>query len=149
MYRRGNPGFLVLLLVIVVVVRIIIRLTKRSGNSNSGARPYVSQPWQTPPRGVAPGGFVPPAPPAQAEWFFVENGASVGPVTWADFCGNVTSGRIHRATLVYGPGMAEWVEAQRLGGLVFPTLPATWTCSKCGQQVVASVGACWNCGAVR
>ena len=144
---RGFPGIGLIVVVIIVVIRLAARSGKSRGNSSSAYPTYPNQPYQTP-AGFAQPGLQQPAP-IQAEWYFLENNTSTGPLTWGDFCANVSSGRIRSATLVYGPGMAGWIEAKMVTGLVFPNLPATWTCPKCSQQVGETVNACWKCGAGR
>jgi hypothetical protein len=148
---RTSPGCLAVVVIIFIIVRIATRASKSGSRTNyryTNPPPYQPT-YRPPPTLVQPPPIAAPPPVVQAEWYFVESGASVGPLTWADFCTNVSSGRVATTTLVFGPGMTEWIEAQRVGGLVFPAAPATWTCGKCGQQVVATVNNCWNCGAAK
>ena len=138
------------LLIIIIIVVIIVVTT----GANSRRRFYARRPDQTL-AGLAQLSAQHASQTVLPDWFFVENGVSIGPVTWVDLGMNCFCGRVKPATLVFGPGMTQWIQAQLVNGLVFPTQtttpaathPATWTCGQCGQQVVENVELCWNCGA--
>lgn len=58
----------------------------------------------------------PPSLPVVA-WHFAENGAAVGPLTSGQLAQAIASGRVTRDTLVWSPGMSEWLAAARVPGL--------------------------------
>ncbi len=63
------------------------------------------------PAAMATGDF-----PAVA-WHIAENGAPVGPFTSAQLAQAIAAGRIRRETLVWSPGMGDWMAASQVAGL--------------------------------
>lgn len=61
---------------------------------------------------------------ADAEWFYVENGESVGPFTRAELLGKLSSLQGDE-TLVYGPGLSSWTAARAIPDLRAATPTAT------------------------
>ncbi|MCH7707382.1 MAG: DUF4339 domain-containing protein [Myxococcales bacterium] len=57
-------------------------------------------------------------PSERAEWHFVENGSSAGPLSRSEFLMAVREGRVCRDTLVWCAGMKDWKPADEVGGLV-------------------------------
>jgi uncharacterized membrane protein len=76
------------------------------------------------------------------EWFYVEDGKRMGPVTEPDFQQLVVSGKITSKTLVWCAGMADWAAYESLAkqaGSEVPTEPGptaqpeTGLCRECGK----------------
>jgi membrane protease subunit (stomatin/prohibitin family) len=59
----------------------------------------------------------PPLPGAAASIFVGANGSSTGPFDMATLAAKIHDGSLTRTTLVWKPGMAEWVPAEKMGEL--------------------------------
>ena len=66
------------------------------------AQPPVAQPPAAPP------------PPADVQYYLVENGATIGPFTFADINQRLADGRTRREDLIWKPGLPEWVRIDSL-----------------------------------
>lgn len=97
---------------------VLTRLSKLEGSAPvphvPAARPAPPAPVAT----VAP----PPPPPPLAEWFYLRNGQQAGPVTQAAIRELLLARQMTAADLVWKAGMAGWVAASAVPGLV-PDLP--------------------------
>ena len=65
----------------------------------------------------AGGGAVPPPIPGAAVYHVAINGAQSGPFDMATLQRQAATGEINRTTLVWKPGMAQWVKAGELAEL--------------------------------
>jgi membrane protease subunit (stomatin/prohibitin family) len=82
-----------------------------------GGHPGVGGPAGSGPQGpIAPvfGSQPAPPPPATVPWHLVEGGQAVGPLSETELGAAVTSGRVRPETLVWTPGMANWVAAREV-----------------------------------
>ena len=59
----------------------------------------------------------PPPPPTETTWFVLVNGAQTGPFTAAEIEEKVRKGQMDGATLVWAPGMDQWVAAAAVAAL--------------------------------
>jgi membrane protease subunit (stomatin/prohibitin family) len=57
------------------------------------------------------------ASPPTTLWHIAESGASVGPFTSAQLAQAIDAGRVNRDTLVWSPGMSEWMVASQVPNL--------------------------------
>ena len=62
-----------------------------------------------------------------AEWYYVANGESVGPVSKQDLTSKLSSMLQGDETLVFGPGMSSWTAAKRVPDLRSAPSKAAWT----------------------
>ncbi len=58
-----------------------------------------------------PVGAAPPPLPASAQWYFADNGQSMGPMSQAQLHGAIGSGQVTGETMVWCAGMAGWQSA--------------------------------------
>lgn len=84
--------------------------TPAVGRISAGA-PTGTSGAASPPAAMATGAF-----PAVA-WHIAENGAPVGPFTSVALAQAIAAGRIRRETLVWSPGMGDWMAASQVAGL--------------------------------
>ncbi|MBW2401284.1 MAG: SPFH domain-containing protein, partial [Deltaproteobacteria bacterium] len=72
-----------------------------------------------------PTGPTPPPVPAVVAWHIAENGRSSGPYAADQIAGWIASGRIGRETMLWSPGLTEWVGAARTPqfAAMFPPAP--------------------------
>jgi membrane protease subunit (stomatin/prohibitin family) len=70
-------------------------------------------------------GPTPPPVPAVVAWHIAENGRSSGPYAADQIAGWIASGRIGRETMLWSPGLTEWVGAARTPqfAAMFPPAP--------------------------
>jgi len=67
------------------------------------------------------------------DWYYVENGQQIGPVSEGDFDALLREGRVNAATVVWRPGMNDW---QTYGSLASLKAGAGWvTCNECKRSV--------------
>jgi hypothetical protein len=59
----------------------------------------------------------PPPPPPDVDYYYVEGGQTVGPLTLAELGNLIGNGTVRAETLVWTPGMAEWEVATELPAL--------------------------------
>jgi len=52
-----------------------------------------------------------------SQWFYTQNGQRFGPYSSADLKALAASGEVHRETLVWKEGLADWVPAQQVEGM--------------------------------
>ena len=57
-------------------------------------------------------------PSERAEWHFVENGSSAGPLSGSELLMAIREGRVRRDTLVWCAGMKDWKPADEVSGLI-------------------------------
>jgi uncharacterized RDD family membrane protein YckC len=103
-------------------------------------------------------------PDEQINWYYVNAGQSVGPVSQSDFDGLVSTGTIQPETLVWHEGMANWVswrEVQRPPGTSLRAVPPPMAelavkevvCAECGKifpaESVIRIGATSVCAACK
>ena len=50
-------------------------------------------------------------------WHIAESGRRVGPFTSAQLAQAIAAGRVRRETLVWSPGMGDWLAASQVAGL--------------------------------
>jgi uncharacterized RDD family membrane protein YckC len=76
------------------------------------------------------------------QWYYVEDGKRIGPITEPDFRSLVSSGKITPKTLVWSAGMADWIPCEKLpkpaeGDAQAAAAPAgqeeTGVCRECGK----------------
>lgn len=90
------------------------------------------------------------------EWYYVDNGETVGPLTDEVFRGLVTEGRITATTLVWSQGMDEWQPYGQLaqpppspGEMPPPVAEPQQVCAMCGQSfpqdAVIQIQGQWIC----
>lgn len=81
------------------------------------------------------------------EWYYVEGGRAIGPVSDKDFADLVRQGKIASDTLVWRPGMADWASYSSLTRAVYQSAPHPDTtrdslpharCCECGKHLPVS-----------
>ncbi|CAN5619802.1 SPFH domain-containing protein [soil metagenome] len=77
------------------------------------------------PASMAGGGGMPPPLPTPVQFHAAINGAQAGPFNMTLLQQKIAGGEITRSTLVWKPGMAEWVEASKVAELqsLFASMP--------------------------
>lgn len=84
--------------------------TPVAGRASAGS-PAGTSAAVSPPAGTAAVGF------PNVAWHIAENGAAVGPFTSAQLAQAIAAGRVRRETLVWSPGMGDWMSAAQVAGL--------------------------------
>lgn len=74
----------------------------------------AQQPPAAQPPASSPPASAPPPPPADVQYYLVENGVTTGPFTYDQINQRLTEGRTRREDLIWKPGLAEWVRIDSL-----------------------------------
>ena len=74
-------------------------------------------------------------PQADQEWYYEKNGAEIGPVDYAMLQQMIAMGQLEPDTQVWTKGMAEWVVAGQVPGLVQPPMARTTGDNADGQSL--------------
>jgi len=96
------------------IVRARSRSWRRANRRSDGNE---DEAWTAANAEVAEAERVADPAPERAEWHFVENGGSAGPLSGSEFLAAVREGRVRRDTLVWCAGMKDWKPADEVGGL--------------------------------
>lgn len=79
------------------------------------------------------------------QWYYAENGQSIGPLSEEDFQGLVSSGKVGAQTMVWHEGMSDWVAYSSLSGAVTPPVEQKQKLSM-GVNAAYETGKCVECG---
>ena len=106
---------------------------------------------QHPPHAQATVSLTEGTPTIADQWYYAQQGQQKGPLSEEQLRQLATSGQIQPTDLAWKQGMASWMPASQIQGLIFPQSACVTTsmyCRNCGKPVDARAVACVSCGLV-